>query len=141
MPTKRPFTLLFGLAILSALATACSGNDGKISVASSNAALTDKGGDPLFTIKLDEARDDGYALDDTLKVKVTPDGKSTVLVVCTAKDANGNKKLDQGELLTCVEGANNDLDATIAGKVSKVELFSTIDGDEERIGDAEWTAK
>jgi len=116
----------------------CSGNDGKITVESSNQALTDSGGDKLFTITLAEARDGGYALDG-IKVKVTPDGKDAIEVTCSVADANSNQKLDKDEKLTCVEPADNKLGKDLADKECDVELFAKIDDKDERVGDATWT--
>lgn len=117
----------------------CSGNDGKIEVESAGATLTDKGGDSLFTIKLVEARDEGYALDG-LRVKVKPDGKDAVDVTCTVNDLNTNNKLDKGDTMSCAEPATNAFGADVAGKEAEVELYAKIDGSEERVGDATWTA-
>lgn len=118
----------------------CSGNDGQIEVDSSGAALTDKGGDSLFTIKLTDARSEGYALDG-LRVKVTPSGKDGVDVTFAVDDVDANGKLDKGDTLTCTEPSSNVLGADAAGKDAEVELFATIDGKEERVGDATWTPK
>jgi hypothetical protein len=132
---------LFRLAPVVALAlfaVACSGNDGEIKLDPVKTPLTDQGKDTLFTLEVVKAREGGYAAD-TLKVKVTPDGKDAIDVVCTFNDVNTNKTLDAGDKLLCAEGSENKLGADIAGKEAKVELFATIDGDEERIGDATWT--
>jgi hypothetical protein len=125
--------LAFGLS-----AAACSGNDGEIKVEPATAPLTDKGSDALFTVSVVAARVDGYA-PDSFRVKVTPDGEDAIDVVCTFGDANTNKKLDKGDTLTCVEGAENKLDVKLAGAEVKVELFAKIDDEEERIGDTTWT--
>lgn len=117
----------------------CSGNDGKIEVESAGAALTDKGGDSLFTIKLVEAREGGYELEG-LRVKVKPDGKDAIDALCTVNDVNANKKLDKGDTMSCAEPAANALGPDVAGKEADVELFAKIDGSEERVGDASWTA-
>ncbi len=119
-------------------AAACSGNDGEIKLAAAAAPLTDKGSDALFTIEIVKARDGGYA-SDTIKVKVTPDGKDAFEVSCSVTDVNANKTLDVGDKVVCLEPADNKLGADIAGKEANVELFASIDGSEERIGDATWT--
>ena len=132
---------LFPLApvvAIALLAAACSGNDGEIKIESVKTPLTDQGKDTLFTVEIVKARDGGYA-PDAFKVKVTPDGKDAVEVTCALSDVNANKLLDVGDKLSCVEGAENKLGADIAGKGAHVELFATIDGSEERIGDATWT--
>src|SRR5688572_14090518 len=66
-------------SIISALALAlsisvigCSGSDATTSLDTSQSKLTDAAGDALFTVKLDDAPDDGYVTD-TLLVKVTFD--------------------------------------------------------------------
>lgn len=128
-----------GWMIVAFALAGCSGNDGKITVESSNQALTDGGGDKLFTITLTEARDGGYSLQG-LKVKVTPDGKEAIEVSCTPADTNTNQKLDKDEKLTCVEPGDNKLGADLAGKDCDVELFASIDSKDERVGDATWTA-
>ena len=119
-------------------AAACSGNDGEIKLDAAAAPLTDKGSDALFTIEIVKARDGGYA-SDTIKVKVTPDGKDAFEVSCSVTDVNANKTLDVGDKVVCLEPADNKLGADIAGKKANVELFASIDGSEERIGDATWT--
>jgi hypothetical protein len=140
-------TLRFGMVALAlvsfaSLATVagCSGNDGKIEVDSGSAALTDQGNDTLFTIKLVEARADGYAMD-SVKVKVTPEDKDAIEVTCKLTDVNANGKLDKGDTLSCTEPAENKLGKDLAGKEIDVELFATIDGAEERVGDATYDAK
>lgn len=131
----------FALGLLAvAFVAGCSGNDGAISLDTSTGALTDKPNDYLFTIKVDDARSDGYALD-KLTVKATISGKDAVTLVCPAKDANANQKLDKGDTLACSEGATNVFDASIVGKDATVELYATIDGKDERVGDATWTPK
>ena len=130
--------LLPSVVALALLAAACSGNDGEIKLEAVKTPLTDQGKDTLFTVEVIKARDGGYA-SDTFKVKVTPDGKNAIEVACTFSDVNTNKTLDVGDKLTCAEGAENKLGADIAGKEAKVELFATIDGSEERVGDATWT--
>jgi hypothetical protein len=74
----------------------CSGNDGKIELESTASALTDQGNDTLFTIKLVEAREEGY-LFEGVKVKVTPEDKETIDVTCKINDLNSNSKLDKGD--------------------------------------------
>jgi hypothetical protein len=118
----------------------CSGNDGKIELESTASALTDQGNDSLFTIKLVEAREEGYVFDG-VKVKVTPDDKDAIDVTCKINDLNSNSKLDKGDTLTCVEPADNKLGKDLAGKAMAVELFARVDGAEERIGDASYDAK
>jgi hypothetical protein len=126
------------VVVIALFAAACSGNDGEIKVDAGQTPLTDQGKDTLFTVEIVKARDGGYA-SDTFKVKVTPDGKDAIDVTCTFNDVNSNKTLDVGDKLSCVESAENNLGIDIAGKEAKVELFATIDGSEERVGDATWT--
>jgi hypothetical protein len=128
------FTLAMGTMALGG----CSDSDGQIEVTAASTPLTEKGGDQLFTIKLVDAAVDGYALE-TLVVKITPEGKSELKPTCTPNDANGNKKLEKNETVTCVENSANELDASIAGKPVKVALFAKIDGEEKAIGEATWT--
>jgi hypothetical protein len=118
----------------------CSGNDGKIELESTASALTDQGNDTLFTIKLVEAREEGY-LFEGVKVKVTPEDKETIDVTCKINDLNSNSKLDKGDTLSCVEPTENKLGKEIAGKEVEVELFARVDGAEERVGDATYDAK
>ena len=131
---------LFPLASIAAIAllAACSGNDGEIKIQAVQTPLTDQGKDTLFTVELVKARDGGYATN-AFKVKVIPTGKDAVEVTCVLNDLNLSKKLDAGDTLACSEGAENKLGIDIAGKAAQVELFATIDGTEERIGDATWT--
>jgi hypothetical protein len=126
------------LAVLSLVG--CSGNDGAIEVDSGSSALTDQGNDTLFTIKLVEAREDGYAFEG-VKVKVTPEDKDAIEVTCKINDVNANSKLDKGDTLSCTEPAENRLGKDLAGKEIEVELFARVDGAEERVGDAEYDAK
>lgn len=130
-------SILFTLC-LAMFAAACSGNDGEIKVAAASAPLTDKGSDSLFTIEVVDASSDGYATD-KIRVHVTPpDGKPDADVVCTLDDVNKNQKLDKGDKLSCAEGADNKLDATLAGLEVTVELFATVDAKEKRVGDGTW---
>lgn len=133
----KRFSLIPVLAI-ALFTAACSGNDGEIKLESATSPLTGNGSDALFTVEVVDARDDGYA-PDAFRVRVTPDGKDVIDVVCTFSDLNANKRLDKGDKLACVEGAENKLGVEIAGKEAKVELFATIDGSEERIGEVTWT--
>ncbi len=121
-----------------ALVAGCSGNDGAIEVDPAATPLTAQGNDSLFTVRVTEARSDGYDLKGIV-VKATPDGKDAITVVCTPTDKNSNSKLDKDESVSCKEGADNAFDATIAGKEVNIELFATIDGKEERVGDGKWT--
>lgn len=52
-----------------------------------------------------------------------------------------NQKLDKGDTLSCVEPADNRLGPDLAGKEVDVELFAKIDGEEESVGDATYSAK
>lgn len=133
---KLRFVLTVGAA-LAALA-GCSGNDGRIEVASEGAALTESGGDRLFSLKIVEAREGGYARDG-LRVKITPDGADAVDVVFTVNDADGDGALGVGDTLACSEPAENVLGPDASGKEVDVELFASIDGEEERVGSATWT--
>lgn len=137
-------TLRFGLFTLLPLSivllAGCSGNDGRIELESTSSALTDEGNDSLFTIKLVEAREEGYAMDG-VKVKVTPEDAEAIEVTCKVTDANANSKLDTGDTLSCTEPAENKLGKDLSGKEIEVELFATIDGSEERVGDASYDAK
>ncbi len=135
---KLPLTASVIAVALALSAAACSGNDGEIKLDAAAAPLTDKGADVLFTLEIVKARDGGYA-SDTIKVKVTPSGKDAIEVACTVTDVNANKVLDAGDKVSCAEGADNKLGTEIAGKEVDVELFATIDGSEERVGDATWT--
>lgn len=134
------FGMVALLAFVAVTAAGCSGNDGKIEVDTGSAALTDQGNDTLFTVKLVEAREEGYAFDG-IKVKVTPEGKDVIEVTCKINDINSNSKLDKGDTLSCTEPAENKLGTELAGKEIEVELFAKVDGAEERIGDAAYDAK
>lgn len=136
----RSFLALTLGTVALAFASGCSGNDGAISLDASKGALTDKPNDFLFTITVDDARSDGYALD-KLTVKATISGKDAAVLVCPVNDVNANKKLDKGDTLACSEGATNTFDAAAVGKDATVELFANIDGKDERVGDATWTPK
>lgn len=122
------------------LLTGCSSADGAISVEPATTSLTDKANDALFTVKLDEAREGGYALEG-LAVKVKIDDGDTITSTCVPNDTNTNKRLDQGETLSCSEGATNVFDAKSVGKEGTVQLFAKIDDKEELVGDATWTPK
>src|SRR5436190_8592000 len=117
---------------LATFATGCSSSDGEIAVTAATSPLTEKGSDALFTIKIVEGAEEGYALEG-LVVKITPEGKAELKPVCTPNDTNGNKKLEKNESVTCVENGTNELDAALAGKAVKVELFAKVDGAEQRI--------
>lgn len=123
-----------------AMIAGCSGNDGQIEVDTASSALTDQGNDTLFTIKLVEARADGYAFEG-VKVKVTPEDKDAIEVTCKINDLDSSSKLNKGDTLSCTEPADNELGRDLAGKKIEVELFARIDGAEERVGDATYAAK
>lgn len=125
---------------LGCFAVGCSDSDGAISLDANGSTLTEKAGDFLFTVKLDEARTDGYSLPG-LAVKIKPESGEPVTVTCTPKDANANLHLDQGEALTCTEGAANVFDAKSVGKAATVQLFAKVDDKEELVGEATWTPK
>ena len=129
---------LASVVALALLAAACSGNDGEIKIKPVATPLTDQGKDSLFSIEIVKARDGGYATD-AFKVKVIPDGKDAIDVTCVLNDLNLSKKVDAGDTIACSEGAENKLGVVLAGKAAQVELYATIDGKEERIGDATWT--
>ena len=122
------------------LAVGCSDSDGAISLDGTGSTLTDKGDDFLFTVKVDQARTDGYALPG-LAVKIKPKNGEPVTVTCTPKDANANLHLDQGEGLSCTEGAANLFDAKSIGKEATVQLFAKVDDKQELVGEATWTPK
>jgi lipopolysaccharide export system protein LptA len=132
-------TFFATMALVStSLLAGCSGSDGEIKIEAGTSALTDKGKDALFTIEVTAAREGGYDLEG-LAVKATLEGKDAVTLVCSANDANTNKKLDKGEKLTCTEGETNAFDATTVGKAVTVELTAKIDAKDTRIGEAIWT--
>lgn len=124
-------------ACLALSVVGCSGSDGEISVASKATPPTDAGGDALFDVKVDDARDDGYDLKG-LAVKATPDGKEAVTLTCTPADTNTNGKLDKGESLSCAEGATNAIGKDAVGTEIEVQLFATVDGEETKVGSATW---
>jgi len=132
-------SILFTLSV-ALFCAACSGNDGEISVAAASTPLTDKGNDALFTIDVVDAPSDGYAKDQIRVHVIPPDGKPETDVTCSLIDTNTNQKVDKGDKLTCLEGADNKLDATLAGLESTVQMFATVDGKETRVGDGTWTA-
>jgi hypothetical protein len=138
MKLSLSFSAVAVAVVLAALSAGCSGNDGEIELEAVQTPLTENGGDHLFTIAIVKAREGGYA-PDTVKVKVTPDGKDAIEVACVVTDVNANQTLDAGDKLACSESAKNDLGAALAGQEVDVELFATVDGSEERVGDATWT--
>jgi hypothetical protein len=134
-------SVLFGFAALLALSSSmmgCSGNDGAIAVDPATTPLTTQANDALFTVRVTEARDDGYALTGIV-VKAIPEGKDAITLSCATTDKNTNSKLDKDDSLVCNEGATNVFDATFAGNEIPVELYAQVDGKETRIGDAKWT--
>jgi hypothetical protein len=127
------------LAVVSlATLAGCSSGDGEIAVDAATSPLTASGNDKLFTLRLVEAREGGYALEG-LVVKVTVDDKEPFTVACAPEDANGNGAIDKDEKLECNEAEGNQLDASAAGKELDVELYAVIDGDETKVGSATWT--
>lgn len=131
---------LFAPAALALVATitGCSSGDGEIAIDAATTPLTAEGDDQLFTIRLVDAREDGYALDG-LVVKALPDGKEAVVLSCTPSDTNGNQKLEKGETVTCSEGSSNQLGPDLAGEEIDVELYARIDDEEQKVGAATWT--
>jgi hypothetical protein len=135
---RLALALLFAVATSFAALTGCSSSDGEISVQTASSPLTAEGNDKLFTIKIVQARDGGYALDG-LVVKATPDGKDAITVACTPNDTNGNKALDKDETLDCSEAATNQFDTTLAGTDVDVVLYAQIDNEQKEVGSATWT--
>jgi hypothetical protein len=131
---------LFVLATLALVATitGCSSGDGEIAIDAATTPLTAEGNDQLFTIRLVDAREGGYALDG-LVVKALPDGKDAIVLSCTPSDTNGNQKLEKGETIACSEGSTNELGPDLAGKEIDVELYAKIDDEEQKVGGATWT--
>lgn len=115
----------------------CSGEDGEIAVDAAATPLTAQGNDKLFTIRVVEAREGGYAVDG-LTAKVIIDDKTTA-VICTAHDTNANGMLETNDTLECVEAADNQLGPDLAGKEIDVELHAKVDGEDETVGSATWT--
>ncbi len=134
---KLSALFFLGAVALSAVA-GCSGDDGEIAVDAATTPLTSEANDKLFTLRVIEARAEGYPLEGLI-VKTIVAGKDPLTVVCTPADANGNKVLDKDETLECTEGATNQLDASVAGQEIDVELYATIDGKETKVGSATWT--
>ncbi|MBX3207402.1 MAG: hypothetical protein KF764_20305 [Labilithrix sp.] len=130
--------LLSLVAVSLAALSGCSGGDGEIAVDAATSALTAEGNDELFTIRIVEAREGGYALSG-LVVKAIVDGKDPLVVSCATSDANGNGVLDKDDKLTCKESGTNDFDASLAGKEIDVELYATIEDKETKVGAASWT--
>lgn len=131
-------SLLFIAFAAAAQVLACSGSDGEIQVTASKSPLTANPNDALFDIDVKDASGDGYDLTG-ITVKAKPDGKDAFDVSCTPKDTNGNKKLDKGESLTCVEGATNVLGPDLGGTDVEIELHAKVDGDDTLVGKATWT--
>ena len=63
------------------------------------------------------------------------------VTTCKVTDVNANSKLDKGDTIVCSEPSQNTLGKDLAGKEIDVELFATVDGAEERVGDASYDAK
>lgn len=131
--------LFFALLASFALLAGCSSGDGEITVEAAKTPLTESPNDALFTMKVVETPDEGYALDG-ITVKATREGKDAVTISCTTADANTNQKLDTGDTLTCTEGATNVLGADAAGTEIDVELYAKVDGKDTLVGEATWTA-
>lgn len=130
--------LVFAVAVAIAALTGCSSGDGEIAVEAASSPLSAEANDKLFTVKIVEAREGGYALD-KLVVKAIVDGKDPIIVSCTTQDLNTSKTLDKDDKLDCAEGAENKFDTAIAGQEVDVELYATIDGKEELVGSSTWT--
>lgn len=131
---------IFCSAILAsfALLAGCSSGDGEITVEGAKTPLTESPNDALFTVKVDDAPEEGYALDG-ITVKALRDGKDAVNVACSTADANTNQKLDKGDTLSCTEGATNILGADAAGTEIEVELYAKVDGEDTLVGKGTWT--
>lgn len=128
--------MMLGLSAL----VGCSGDDGEIAVDAAATPLTAQGSDKLFTIRVVEAREGGYALDG-LSVKVITEDDKTIDVNCTPHETNGNNMLETNDTLDCVESAENQLGPELAGKEVDVELHAKVDGEDETVGSATWTPK
>lgn len=130
--------ILSSFAFSLALITGCSSGDGEITVEGAKTPLTESPNDALFTVKVEEAPEEGYALDG-ITVKTLRDGKDAVNVSCSTADANTNQKLDKGDTLTCTEGATNILGTDAAGTEIEVELYAKVDGSDTLVGKGTWT--
>lgn len=130
--------LCLGAAVAIGALTGCSGDDGEIELTAATAPLTANGNDVLFTLRIVEAREGGYA-PDGLTVKVIADDAEPLTVTCTHEDANTNAKLDANDKLACTETATNQLGVELAGKELDVELYAKVDGEETKVGSATWT--
>ncbi|OJY28051.1 MAG: hypothetical protein BGO98_21060 [Myxococcales bacterium 68-20] len=128
----------FAAALALSTLAGCSGSDGEIAVDAASSPLTSEGNDKLFTLRIVDAREGGYPLEG-LVVKVTVDGGEPLTVSYEATDTNGNGVLDKDESLECIESAENQLDASVAGKELEVELYAKIDGEETKVGSSTWT--
>jgi hypothetical protein len=121
---------------LSALVGACTANEATVSL-TDTASLTEKSGDKLFTLKLDDAPN-AYDLG-KLVVKATPDGKDPIGLTISATDTDKNGKLDKGESVDCSEPATNALDASLKGTEVDVDVYKLdADNKEEKIAHVVW---
>lgn len=135
----KKFLGLVALTVMSASVLACSSGEGKVEIDSAKTALTEQANDKLFTVKIVEARPEGYALE-AMSVKILLDGKDPItLTSCTVTDANTNAKVDKDDKLECVEGSTNLLGPDLAGKEIEVEVYAKVDGSDELVGAADWT--
>lgn len=119
--------------------TGCSilGDEADVTVQSSDAALTDKGSDKLFTLTVSDAPQ-AYESEKIL-VRASADGVADKTLVLAFGDTNADKKLDKGETIECVEPAADAFGPSMVGKEVKVVVIYTGDGTEKEIAKATWT--
>lgn len=125
-------------ALFLMVVAACSSSDGEVALDAATTPLTDQGNDTLFTVRIVDARADGYALD-AISVKLIRANKDPLTLACTAADQNANQKIDAGDSLACAEGATNELGADLGGEELDVEVYAKIDGTDTLVGKASWT--
>jgi len=138
---RFPSSLALAALVAASLAAGagCSilGDEADVTVQASDAALTDKGSDKLFTLTLSDAPK-AYDAEKIL-VRASADGVADKTLVITFGDKNGDGKLDKDETIDCVEPAENAFGPSIVGKEVKVVVLYTGDGSEKEIANATWT--
>ncbi len=126
----------FVLVASLAAAAGCSSEEADVTLQPADVALTDKGGDKLFSIAV-TAAPQAYETE-KIVVRASADGVPQLALAVTFEDKNSDKKLDAGETIVCAEPPENALGPSLVGKEVKVVVVYTGGTAEKEIATATW---
>jgi hypothetical protein len=114
----------------------CSSEEADVTLQPADVALTDQGGDKLFSIAV-TAAPQAYETD-KIVVRASAEGVPQLTLAVTFDDKNADKKLDAGEAIVCAEPADNAFGPSLVGKEVKVAVVYTGGAAEKEIATATW---